>query len=476
MTALSRAVAGLAIFATLAVVAVWWVADEIGRDRAPRADEPLLVFDPETVAQIEINNPSGRFSIERWARGGWRLRAPVATGADSSAIRALLDGLADLRIAGWLGEVENETLYDLSPPRFSVTLTEDSGEQHSLVAGSVNSFSGLIYVRLSGSGPVLLTAGSLRYQLARDLLQLREKRLVVFVPEELARVEVELSDGRRYTLERRGEEFWLTAPFVARADPLSVGEIIAALGNIRASRFLSETPPRRELESHGFDKPTIRVALRWTTDREPVEVLFIRAEHSGGPLACRRDPSPIVELASSWVFRQLERDADDLRDRRLLHFERDEVASLILRQPPAAARLTKRREQGGWRWYLADGEATEREAKDSEVFALLYKLWSLRADEILPGPATEPDSAANGLGLAAPGVELLDAAGAQLGGIRFGDLSGRSRWVAISTPGSGNSLDRLALVAVDKIDAIGLAAAYYLDPGPAGSGGGASED
>ncbi len=78
-------------------------------------------------------------------------------------------------------------------------------------------------------------------------------------------------------------------------------------------------------------------------------------------------------------------------------------------------------------------EPRQADAKDSELFALLYKLWSLRAEVIEVEEASDAELAKRGLSPPKIRAELFDEEGSSLVELRFGEVAGEYRYVTSST-------------------------------------------
>ncbi|MEE8409067.1 MAG: hypothetical protein V3T05_05640, partial [Myxococcota bacterium] len=168
---------------------------------------------------------------------------------------------------------------------------------------------------------------------------------------------------------------------------------------------------------------------------------------------------PIIELASSWPLQQLEIRVADLRDMRLLDFDRARVATVTLHSAAGVILLegAAQTRSGPPAWSVRQGDGRATNAKASEVFALLYKLWSFTADEPTEQDATAERLAAVGLGDGAPTIELHDRSRASLGALRFGALHGDRRWVTRV----GSAETRLA--PINRIDGLPLHFGAYAD-------------
>ncbi len=456
--------AGLALAGALAALAVWWQQERAksAMEAKGAAEKVLRVASAEEVLGLTLQSPKGRFVLARQDGVGWRLTEPVATAADDTTANALVRYLVELRRTRFVGEPtpdggvtppQDLGIFGLAPPRFAVTLTTKDGHDEALWVGAKNDFDGSLYVKLPDAPDVQLVAGSLEYQVDKDLLALREKRLAVFEPRLVTALKVD-AKVVSYTVERSGDGFVLKAPLSAPADSAQIDGILQALSTLRAESFLAEHASDKERAARGLHQPTVAVELTLTGGGK-IELAL--AERKAGErtvvYAARKGESPLVELASDWVVRKLLTAVADLRDKRVLRFAPDQVRAIVVKRGEVSLSLEKRSQgEADERWLITAPESGEADA--AVVSGLLYRLESLRSRRVVAEPASETALAAHGLNEPTLRVELSGEGGSSLAVLRVREAGGV--WHATTS-----STGRIDEVAGDDVADLSATAADY---------------
>ncbi len=240
----------LVALAGAAVAAAWFgiARQDDARQARRSAEERLFAFQPAEVTAVTVE---AKGETTRLVRDGdrWRVEAPVHAAADHAAVDTMLDRLAALRRKGVADAAAPDAAqrYGLARPRATVTVALRGGKTETLALGDENPFDGTIFARSTG-GAVTVIPGDVRWTVERSAFDLREKRLVPFEEDEVARVEV-TTPARAYVLAREGPAAWrLEAPVHERADPGAAARVLSAIRALRASAFrpasATEPPPR----------------------------------------------------------------------------------------------------------------------------------------------------------------------------------------------------------------------------------------
>ncbi|MEE8408531.1 MAG: DUF4340 domain-containing protein [Myxococcota bacterium] len=443
MTLVKQRLIGLAIAMVLALLAgalvIWQRGKTERQARAEKAREKVLALEKTgDVQKLELKTGSEMFVVERQSSGGWSLTAPLSTAADETTIDGILSHLVQLERTrevgapnddGTVTPPEDLVLFGLAPPRRSIKLTSADGSSEELQIGKKTQFDGSLYVKRPDAPAVLMVPGALEYQVDKNLFELREKRLAVFDQDAVTRMSVTLENDS-YTVERDGEEFQITAPKQARADRGQIVGILSALADIRAKAFISEKATDAELAARGLAKPKVRVELALGEDESALTFLFGEKTTDAGETAhyaTRPGGHPLIELSSDWVMRKLDSRFDDLRDKRLVAFNRDDVVAVTITKGETTLRFEKRRDGNNHRdvWRMIQPEA--KPARASVITGLLYRLWSLKARRIEAEGIGAQALAA--LGFAEPEIRVALAGkdGVELGAFLFGPLTGGER-------------------------------------------------
>ena len=454
MTLVQRRLVGLGAFLAVGALATFGALWQHRRGEAQktqdRASEKILRLEkPETVRTLTLDTPNGTFTMVRQAEAPrderWQLTAPFETLAEESTVEGLANHLAGLTRTRAVGETGAEgpvgpppdlALFQLDPPRFAVTITTDDGASEKLRIGKKSSFDGSVFVAVEGRPEVAVVPGALEYQVDRDLFKLRDKRLVRFDPDAIVRLSVEFRPERsrtlqRYVIAKKEAAFVFEAPRVLPADPTQIQGILSSLATLRAKSFVSEQATDAELRAHGLDTPLAEVVL----ERPGAEGVVLRFGQTGQGASARtfaalEGRSPLVELSSEWAFKKLMVSPDELRDRRVLVFERDDVRTIRLTKGDATLAFAKEPADGDHPETWTMTAPTSRKVSAATLSGLLYNLWSLKGEKVVTYEATEAQWTEHGLATPERKVELLGADGETLGTLLVGAPQGTGRSVA----------------------------------------------
>ncbi len=428
------AVVTLALLAAAAgALAVAWRVDRAGESEKKRkeASDRLLSFDRAQVKEVVVEAKGGSVRLAR-AGEGWRITSPISADADRGAVDALLDRLATLTRRSEVAPAGGSLApYGLEKPRAKVTLVGAGGTQ-SLAIGDESSFDGSLFVQPSGGG-VDRVGGDVRWSVEKDLFDLRDKRVVPVEEKEVSRVEVS-APKLAYALERDGARWKVTSPFTDRADPSTVERVLGAIRGLRATRFVDA--PASDA-AYGLDRP--RYAVKLAGPGNALHVLRIGApaaparKEKKDAAAAPRDlfarldgAGPIAAVPESAVS-GLDADAEALRDRTVLDFDRNAVAAVRLESGGAAIELqrTDSPDAGTESWMLTSPRAAP--ARSWRVSSLLYTLSSLQGTRIADEAGKDP--ARYGLDHPSRTVTLLGKDGQPLARLEVGKEQGDKAFV-----------------------------------------------
>ena len=458
----------------LAVAGVWWMERHDAAVEDERiAAAKLIGFRAASVRDVTLENEHGRFVMTRDG-SGWKLTEPMTTSADASVVDGLVAAVADVastqtvEIDGKPPVASEVGLFGLDRPRVAVTLAGDDGTK-TLELGKRNGFNGELYARVRGTDAVVMVGAGIEFQVTKTLFDLRDKRLLVFEPAEVDRMDVLRGDRRLYAVVRENgkSRVLLDGGRSVEADALQVSGLTTALSTLRATRFVAEAPDEATRKAAGFAaNDVIRVRLTLTGNRAQLLALAHVEEKDGVERwsAMREgEPAPLAEISGDWLARKLDVDPKSLRDLRVVDFARDEVAAIVLTRGGDSVTL-KSGEGGSWQVTAAtpapEGMALPREADASRCSGLVYRLFGLRAEQVLIEAAGDSELQAAGFNAPQLTVRLERADGNVLATLLVAnDSQGRTTATQV---GRG----RIDLIGASEASDISAKAADYL-PGEA---------
>jgi hypothetical protein len=393
----------LALLVAAAGGALWWF--ELREEAKPEGDatqtEVFAGLQADAVEWVELAQADGA-AVRLEKRGEkWRIAQPIDFAADEFAAGGVASALADLASSSVFDPAAEDAA--LHPePLDNYGLTREprvrfsaAGETHALRLGDPTPVAGNTYVAAEGDARVFVVPQWQTNALTKTLQDLRETRLFDFDREKLTKISLAWADGAA-SLEKKGDDWRMTAPLDDAADDIAVQSLISDLQGLRAEAFLDAPPPEAEL---GFDAPQYRAEL--TLEGGASYALTLGAAREGSRIAARSGASGAVEVEGS-ILERLPKAANTLRDRTLATFATGDAQSFTLTFAGEEA-LVVTGTNG------ADGWKTEPAMAAGAASALVAEIASLSAETIAAESLGDAELAAFGL---APARARLVARGA----------------------------------------------------------------
>jgi hypothetical protein len=294
-----------------------------------------------------------------------------------------------------------------------------------------------------GEVSVLLLPEDIAKLVPRNVAAIRNKQLVDFERDRIARVEVESPKGA-VTLVKEKDRWTIAAPEALPADQVEAGALLARLREVRAQTFLSDDAsaiPRF------LAKPTVKLTLTEQGGSPTTVLLAPSTERRGGQpsaYAAVAEKGPVV-LVEGKALEDLARSVNDLRDHTLFSgIEPKDIKRLRVRAGGQTAVLERSGEND---WKLV--EPTKGNARGPRVEDILFSVRALRWKDIV-SPAGED---ASRYGLDAPSMEVvfLKGDGAELARLTVGKRDGDRAYVRTGNAPTIYAVDARTLGAEPKI-------------------------
>ncbi len=389
---------------------------------------PAPVF---TSLSVEVRQSKTVMELQN---GIWRVTSPMAARADKRLVEGLVNQLAIAKFKSTVEENPTDAdleRYGLKPPRATVTAkayvpdaqgggAEDPARQRTLTfhSGVENPFDGSVYLRREGDSRVYTADGALRYALEKHTVDWRDHKVFPMKEPTLLRIEVKARKNT-YTLERTTtDKPWkLTRPVELRADSQRVSDMMSSLVAYPAISF---PPQEREAQIRAaLEKP--QVDARFVPNLgEPVRVRIAEVQVDGNKQ---------VYALSEWgadsmlagvdpnTLNVLDLDVPNLKDKKALAFETDQVHELIVRPGGGelAIKLAKTLDSGKWE-VVSPMPGKAKEFKVASLLGSLEKLKGVAVTEVRPKSWSK-----YGIGDASRGVSLLGADGKEVARLWIGN-------------------------------------------------------
>jgi len=442
LTLLGGLVALLLVLGTYAWIGVYQVAakKEAEKERtdvllpfpASAIDAIAFVAGPETVSLVRDGDT-------------FRITSPIKAPAEKSTVEGVASRLAGLKIVRSIGEQKDLKAYGLENPRLKIMLNVEAGKSvdggapsaagsYEFDLGDDNSYDGTIFAKLGGSSRVVVVEAGVKPAITKNLFDLREKRVLPFEQSNLKHLDV-ATPKLAYALNHVRDGQWkLTAPITDTADTTKANGIATALSGLKAMRFATEVSTQEDLKRYGLDHPsdTAQITLAGEGGQKMLVLAQITDGKTPHAYAKRAEETWIAEVPLN-IFKDLEVQLVDLRDKTVLSFEPSEAKGMRFTSggaPFEAKRELVKPADGGAAvdtWTL---EASAKGvAKRWKLSGLLSNMKNLKGATIAADPATPAQIIEFGLDKPAKTATVLGEGGKALAVLEVGKTKDNKTYI-----------------------------------------------
>jgi hypothetical protein len=324
------------------------------RDARRRAalEVDLADFSIAEATDVTVKRPDATLEFVR-ARDGqaWLMKRPVSDRAEDGAVNRLLGVIAEGEIERDLGPQRDLAPFGLTEPAAAITVLTARGD--TVVALDVGDFTVEkyhAYARRRGTGAdagvLLVPAGLRRYSLGEPFT-FRSDKLTEFELSNVRRFIVSVADSVM-AWQRDSDGQWTTvvAGSDVRGRKRHIDEMVRRLRALRVAEFV---PAAETTAVRPFDAPPRYIAVTLDGGDEQRVRIGRRLEtrvYAGSRLV--DDAGERVVLTDTTVLDLFAQSVSDLRDRRLLKFDRAQLGRLELESAEVTITLVKPGKEWGY--------------------------------------------------------------------------------------------------------------------------------
>ena len=384
----------LAVFgALLALVLIFDSKGEKKRAADEKANT-LIDLASADVRKASLVREGETLTFERDDAGPWRMTSPLQAAADEYEVGNFVDAFASLRVDRVVEkEAKDPSAYEI--PKTEVSLwVKGRDVPVKLLIGMENPLDKSLFAKRADDPRVVLLPSSLKTTLEKKVFDFRQKDVFKFTAADVKSVKVRAKDVS-WAATRTDEGWSLTTPVAARAAKSKVDALLDSLSGLRAKAFVAETKSPEVLKSFGLDKPEYEVALSLPAANQ--EIVF-GLHKDGETLYATTSQSTKVIIFEGSLLTDLERKADEMRDKKVAEFYSWEADRVVVKKDGAEIAAVKEKTGAEEKWLL--DPASKEEADRTKVEDFVRKVEGLEASAFVdnPGPL-----AAYGLD---PGTEI----------------------------------------------------------------------
>lgn len=167
---------------------------------------------------------------------------------------------------------------------------------------------------------------------------------------DLREIEIQRKEGVSIELGKDGESWRILEPIQADADSTEVDTLLSNITGLERTRVVYEGAEAEEgdevnLSDFGLGEPELEVLFKIEEESESKGFLMGNETPTGTNRYAKLVGDDKVFLVSSHLKRNFEKEAWDLRDKKVLHFEPDQVQKVMLAGPEGEVILAKSGEE-----------------------------------------------------------------------------------------------------------------------------------
>jgi hypothetical protein len=371
-------------------------------EEAAQKRRKVVELDVPSVTKVELARTNQTIVIEKQGEA-WQIVEPLKTKADYSAVRAILDELEFAERERTLSAKDldgvNLAEFGLEPPRLTLTITGKDGPVTVLLGGESPTKES-VYLQVVGKPNVYVVAHSVQDRLNQSLPDLRDRSVLDFLANDVARFELKSAE-RVIELAKTDGRWRILQPLNARANQTKVSELLNDLSLLRVQNFVSDDP--QDVVTYRLNEPVREVSI-WKNGEADAATLLIGQPVSNdvANVYAKRKGGDAIFTINNTSLSKLELQPNDLRDSNVVDFSPADVHGLVVQR--GANQIALARTNGTWQITAP----FRGPAEESEVSALLSRLTGLSIQEFTADVAGDLET----YGLSVPSIIVgFDGAG-----------------------------------------------------------------
>ena len=369
----------------------------------------------EKVQQVEVTFADTAYQnlkLVKDATGNWQLESPFRSDADSEKVNQMLDDMLNKRVKQTL-EVTELTQYGLDTPSITLSLwTEKASPATTFFIGK-KAINFSVYAKERSEAHIFLIESSALNDLTKAPTDLRDQSVIKFNAETVSNIQFSHKDkdstsgSSTINCEKRLDTWHVTYPIEAKADVQEIENLLSELRALQVSTFEADNTAANvaaRLEKSGLDTPRIQVKLTDGNNTYALDIGSVVPSENGTQehVYVKAVPQEAIYTVSDDIYKLLNKSVFDLRDKRVIDFQRTDttrIAISIRRKQDRETTVCTKNYDNTWELQTPTGKV---KADAKAVDDLLFGVDSLEATAFID----DPDKNLASYGLAPPSIEV----------------------------------------------------------------------
>ena len=345
-------------------------------------EEKLLALSSDDVEKITFKKEDETITFQKDEEGEWLITEPLKAKADKFEVDRLADDFSDLRIERVVEE-EPEEIEKYGIPQKEISLWfKDKDKPIKILIGMENPLGNTFFVKRDDETRVVLIPSHLKSLMEKSLFDFREKNIFKYETDDVKSVKLRAKKAR-WEVSKKGEEWFFESPINALAKSSKIDDILSSLSNLKAKEFVSEEKKSDDVKKYGFDRPEYEITLGMPLENQEVTFSLHKKEDK---LYATTSLSPKIVEAEDPLLSDLEKEAEELREKKVANFYSWEASRLHLKMGEIDWIVVKDEEDN---WHFES--PIKEEADKSKIQTFIRKIESLEATEFIDPPLSLKD-------------------------------------------------------------------------------------
>lgn len=351
-------------------------------------DKTLLNFNTGSIQRIQVIREKKSLELKKIGEV-WKISGDIRAQGDKDAIMNFLQSVQFSRVREFVDENPDSLKpYGLNPPKLKLILENDS--THTLSLGNLKEGKGY-FAKVNDSKNIVLVDTRLFETLSQKTVEFLDKTLLEFDEKEILELALRSENETIHVIHGENNSWNIQSPIKTSADLSTINSLFFDLKDAKINEFIKismDIP-----ESFGLDTPQKTFSLKMKNSKTWALKLGNRSA-DGQQVFAQRTGEQTVFSISKEVVDKLFRSLHDLRNKKILRFQSDEVKKVLIQTPEKLFELRK----NGPQWSLEKPEKIKIEHIGNDL------VWTLKGLEF--SSIITPSLPANLSGLNAPSFSI----------------------------------------------------------------------
>ena len=331
-----------------------WYSSRSGKDKdtAAKADATpnLLALKVVDITHVELAHHQGETTVlEKDAAGEWKITAPVAYPVDRDAVSTLIAtfaGVASEKVVD--DKAADLSQYGLTEPALAVTVRLKDGKSKKIAVGDAASVGSAFYASAQGDSHVYTVAAYTKESLDKNSADLRDRRLLTFNSDKLARVVLASHRTETEFGKNASGDWQIVKPKPYRADVSSVDDLVRRLKEVKLDPAQSADDQKKAAATFASAAPVAVVTVTDANGSQKLEIRKLKAKEEKDDKYFAR--SSVVEGAyamEATLAKVFDKTTDDFRNKRIFDFGFNDPSRVDYHDAKLQATVSK----AGEKWF-----------------------------------------------------------------------------------------------------------------------------